>query len=217
MNIPRRLVEAGIVLSFIAVTAAGCGGEQAAGAGPATPGDSKGGGAGATATDFSARDVDGKTVRLSSYLGKQAILLNFWQTWCEPCVAEFPHLRRMYESNKEKGFVIFGVAMDGPETVANVGAFAKRNQLNFPVLLDEDSHVAAIYNPKKSAPLSVLIDKQGKIAVIREGYNPGDEEYLAKEVAKVLEAAAAPAAGTPAAPGAPAAPAGAPAKPTSAQ
>lgn len=142
---------------------------------------------GATASDFAARDIDGRTVRLSSYLGKSAVLLSFWQTWCEPCVAEFPHLRRMYESNKDKGFVIFGVAMDGPETVANVPAFAKRNQLNFPVLLDEDSHVAGLYNPKKSAPLTILIDKGGKITSIREGYNPGDEDYLAKEVAKVLE------------------------------
>lgn len=171
----------------------GCGGEQ--GAGATNPGDvqrSGASGAGVTATDFTARDVEGKTVRLSTYLGKQAILLNFWQTWCEPCVAEFPHLRKMYEANKDKGFIILGVAMDGPETVANVAAFVKRNQLSFPVLLDEDSHIAAIYNPKKSAPLSVLIDRSGKIAVIREGYNPGDEEYLAAEVAKVLDGAGAP-------------------------
>lgn len=186
-----RPLLGGLLVSCVVLS---CGGEQASG-GPTNAGDAQRGsnaGAGASASDFTARDIDGKTVRLSTYLGKQVILLNFWQTWCEPCVAEFPHLRKMYEANKDKGFVLFGVAMDGPETVANVGAFAKRNQLNFPVLLDEDSHVAAIYNPKKSAPLSVLIDKTGKISVIREGYNPGDEEYLAREVAKVLDGAAAP-------------------------
>jgi peroxiredoxin len=168
---------------------AGCGGEQTTGGAPNTAVDVR---SGATASDFSARDIEGKTVRLSTYLGRQAILLNFWQTWCEPCLAEFPHLRKMYDANKAKGFVLFGVAMDGPETVANVPAFAKRNQLNFPVLLDEDSHVASMYNPKKSAPLSVLIDKTGKIAAIREGYNPGDEEYLAKDVAKVLDGSTTP-------------------------
>jgi peroxiredoxin len=182
----RAAGVAAVLMCFV-----GCGGEQ--GAGAANAGDvQRNSGAGASASDFTARDIDGKTVRLSSYLGKQVILLNFWQTWCEPCVAEFPHLRKMYEENKDKGFVLLGVAMDGPETIANVPAFAKRNQLNFPVLLDEDSHVAAVYNPKKSAPLSVLIDRTGKIAVIREGYNPGDEEYLAREVAKVLEGSGAP-------------------------
>ncbi len=148
-------------------------------------------GTGATASDFSARDIDGKSFRLSSHLGKDVVLLNFWQTWCEPCVAEFPHLRKLYETHRSKGFVIFGVAMDGPETVANVAAFAKRNQLNFPVLLDEDSYVSAMYNPKKSAPLSVIIDRSGKIAVIREGYNPGDEEFLAQDVEKLLSGGAA--------------------------
>jgi peroxiredoxin len=182
--------RAALVLVAAALTqGCGGGGNEATNAGDVHRSGGGAPNAGTTASDFSARDLEGRTVRLSTYLGKQAILLSFWQTWCEPCLAEFPHLRRMYEANKEKGFIILGIAMDGPETVANVPAFAKRNQLNFPVLLDEDSHVAAIYNPKKSAPLTVLIDKGGRIATIREGYNPGDEEYLAKEVAAVLEAA----------------------------
>jgi len=179
---PARLT----ILSLLVAGALGCGGTTN---GPNDPSAAHGpvSTTGVSASDFSARDIDGRTFRLSNYLGKQAILLSFWQTWCEPCVAELPHLKRMYEANKEKGFVIFCVAMDGPETIANVQAFVRRNQLSFPVLLDEDSHVAAIYNPKKSAPLAVLIDKTGRIASIREGYNPGDEEYLARDLAKVLE------------------------------
>ena len=147
-------------------------------------------GAGAAASDFTARDIEGQTVKLSTYLGKQAILIDFCATWCEPCVAEFPHLRRLYEGNKNKGFVILAVAMDGPETVAQVPAFAKRNQLNFPVLTDEDSRIASLYNPKKSAPLSVLIDKNGHIVSMHEGYNPGDEADLAEEVRKMLDSSA---------------------------
>jgi peroxiredoxin len=147
------------------------------------------------ASDFSARDVDGKTLRLSDYLGKQAVLLDFWSTYCEPCLAEMPHLRKIYDEQKAKGFVVIAVSMDGPETVADVPSFAKRNGMIFPVVLDEDSHVAQIYNPKKAAPLSVLIDKTGKVYRVREGYNPGDEKLVEADVLKVLEppAAAAPA------------------------
>jgi peroxiredoxin len=180
-----RLAKVAVAVAVIG--AGGCGGEGS-NARANSAGDVKSTtGKGVTASDFSARDLNGKSVRLANYLGREAVLLNFWETWCEPCVAEFPHLRRMYETNKDKGFVLLGVAMDGPETVANVPAFVKRNQLNFPVVLDEDSQIAALYNPKKSAPLSVLIDKTGTITVIREGYNPGDEVYLAREVEKVLD------------------------------
>ena len=143
-----------------------------------------------SASDFAARDVEGKTLRLSDYLGKKAILLDFWSTYCEPCLAEMPHLIKLYEAQKDKGFVVIAVAMDGPETVADVPMFAKRNGMIFPVVLDEDSHVVSIYNPKKIAPLSVLIDKKGKIFRVREGYNPGDEKLVEADVAKVLESPA---------------------------
>ncbi len=156
-----------------------------AGSGASSPSDK---GTGASAADFTARDIDGKTVRLSDHLGKEVILLDFWATYCQPCLAEFPHLNKLYEANKAKGFVVLGVAMDGPETMSEVPSFARRNQVTFPIVLDEDSRIANLYNPRKSAPLAVLIDKTGKIRSIREGYNPGDEEGLAAEVAKVLDA-----------------------------
>jgi hypothetical protein len=63
---------------------------------------------------------------------------------------------------------------------------ALRNNLNFPVLLDEDSAICALYNPKKSGPLMVMIDKTGSVTEVREGYNPGDEEGLGIEVDKLL-------------------------------
>jgi peroxiredoxin len=143
---------------------------------------------GGRASDFTARDIEGKTVRLSDYLGKQAVLLDFCATWCQPCLAELGHLRRIYEKEKPRGFVILAVSMDSSETVAEVPSWAHRNSLVFPVLLDEDSHIAAIYNPKKSAPLTVLIDKKGDIVYVHDGYNPGDEVALEQHVASVLDA-----------------------------
>ncbi len=141
---------------------------------------------GTVATDFSAQDTNGATLHLSQYLGKNVILIDFWATWCQPCLEEMPHLRRMYEANKARGFVVIAVSMDGPETVAEVPSFAQRNRLTFPVVLDEDSHVASIYNPRKAAPLSAIIDRHGKVVLVHEGYNPGDEQLLAAEVEKAL-------------------------------
>ena len=120
-------------------------------------------------------------------MGKEVVLLDFWATYCEPCLGEMPYLEKMYEENADKGFVIIALAMDGPETVAEVPSFAARNGLTFPVTLDEDSHVASIYNPKSSAPLSVLIDRQGNVVRVREGYNPGDEALVRADVASAVD------------------------------
>jgi peroxiredoxin len=180
-----------LAAAFAAASAVACGGSSSGAPSPATPANGDASlKTGTQATDFAARDINGKTVRLSDYLGKQAVLIDFWSTYCEPCLAEMPHLRKLYEGQKAKGFIVLAVSMDGPETVAEVPSFAHRNNMTFPVLLDEDSHAVSIYNPKKSAPLSVLIDKKGFVVRVREGYNPGDESLIAADVASILDAPA---------------------------
>jgi peroxiredoxin len=141
---------------------------------------------GTVAPDFTARDVDGKTFRLSDHVGREVVLLDFWATYCEPCKAEFPHLRAMYDENKSRGLLVVGVAMDGPESLADVPAFVRRYGIDFPVVLDDDSRIASLYDPKKSMPLSVLVGRDGHIAVVREGYNPGDEALVAQDVKRAL-------------------------------
>jgi len=144
---------------------------------------------GAPAPDFTLRDLDGRNSTLSDHFGKDVILLNFWATWCVPCGAEMPHLEQMYQKHKGEGFVVLGIAMDGPETIAQVGPFARRYGLNFPVLLDEETRVVGVYNPKRTAPLNILIDRKGQIARVRNGYNAGDEKLVEADVAALLGAA----------------------------
>jgi peroxiredoxin len=159
----------------------------ACGAAPRSTSSPGGGaGAGTSAPDFAAPDLEGTTFRLSDHLGKEVVLLDFWSTYCEPCKAELPHLRAMYARERARGLLVVGVAMDGPETAADVPAFVKRFGVDFPVVVDEDSRIANLYDPKKSMPLGVLIDRAGQIAVVREGYNPGDERLLAADVTAAL-------------------------------
>jgi peroxiredoxin len=155
-------------------------------------GASTGGGHSATAADFTARDVHGNTFRLSDHLGKEVILLDFWATFCEPCKAEFPHFRALYERYKARGLVVVAIAMDGPETVADVPAFVKRFDITFPAVTDEDSRIASLFNPKKSMPLSVLIGLDGKPIAVREGYTPGDEKLVERDVESALASRGSP-------------------------
>lgn len=143
-------------------------------------------GVGAQAPDFTLRDLDGRQVRLSDFLGKNVVVINFWATWCIPCQAELPLLQQIYEREKGRGLVMLGLSMDGPETIAQVASYAQRYRLTFPVLLDEETKAVAVYNPKRTAPLTVEIDRKGVIARIRAGYSAGDEKLIADDVASLL-------------------------------
>jgi peroxiredoxin len=145
----------------------------------------------AAATDFTLTTIDGKTVSLSDYLGKKVILLNFWATWCTPCKHELPHLQALYEKHKDEGLVVLGIAIDGPETVASVAPFARRQKLSYPVLLDLETRAVSLYNPRADAPFNVLIDRNGRIVSSRDGFNAGDEKAIEKSVVELLQKTAA--------------------------
>src|SRR5688572_836396 len=124
-----------------------------AGCVPGAPGSTT---SAARASDFTLRALDGSTVRLSNHLGKDVVLLSFWATWCAPCLGEMPALEALHQAYKAQGFALLSVAMDGPESLANVESIARRYGLTYPVLLDEDTRVVAVYNPTRDAPFAVL-------------------------------------------------------------
>jgi peroxiredoxin len=170
-----RMLGAAAAL-VLALGSAGCGAE---GEGPGAQSPS--------APDFSLQSTEGKTVRLSDYLGKEVVLIDFWSTTCDPCLAEMPHLVDMYKANKDKGFVVLAISLDGPESLAEVNRVVHDKDMLFPVLLDQETTVVARYNPKREMPFSVLIDKRGNIVHKRAGYQPGDEKALGGEVEKALQ------------------------------
>jgi peroxiredoxin len=166
-------------IALAAAVACACGGPQAGG-----------GGEGGRARDFALRDVDGRTVRLSDHLGKDVVVIAFWATWCAPCITEHPHLERIYRAYQQQGFVVLAVSMDGPESIAEVAPHVRRYGLTFPVLLDEETRVVGTLNPKRAAPYTLVIARDGTIAYTHEGYSPGDEITLEDKVKALLAAPA---------------------------
>lgn len=142
---------------------------------------------GMAAPDFSLQSVEGKTVHLSDFTGKNVVLLNFWSTTCDPCMVEMPHLVDLYKASKDRGLVVLAISLDGPESLADVNRVVHDKEMSFPVLLDQETTVVSRYNPKKEQPFSVLVDKNGSIIWKHVGYQPGDEKVLAAEVEKALQ------------------------------
>ncbi len=119
----------------------------------------------ALAPDFKLTDMDGNVVQLSDYRGK-VVLVNFWATWCPPCVMEMPTLQDRYAKYGGKDFVVLAVDVD--ETELPVQAFMARNGLSFPVMIDEGGELYQLYQVR-GLPSSYLIDEQGVIRGIHIG------------------------------------------------
>ncbi|MCA9629741.1 MAG: TlpA family protein disulfide reductase [Myxococcales bacterium] len=137
---------------------------------------------GAKPPDFELETLDGGSVRLSDHLGKDVILVDFWATFCDPCMAAMPHLDELYKKYKDKGFVVLGVSIDGPDGLAQVRTEVRKMGVSFPILLDKETRVVSLYNPKTSAPYSVLIGRDGRIITKKEGYVTGDANALERDI-----------------------------------
>ncbi len=112
-----------------------------------------------TAPDFTLMTMDNKKVSLKDFKGKY-IFLNFWATWCGPCIDEMPSMERLYQKFKtRKNFAMLAVSIDkgGAEVVEK---FKAENKFTFTVLLDRDSEVAGAYGVM-GIPSTYLIDTQG--------------------------------------------------------
>lgn len=110
------------------------------------------------APNFTVTDMQGQAVSLASLKGKP-VFLNFWATWCPPCVGEMPDIQRMYSKYGDKVHFLI-VNVDGEKS--DVAAFMSNHALTFPVLLDSSGSAAAAYGIQ-AIPASYVIDAEGNL------------------------------------------------------
>jgi thiol-disulfide isomerase/thioredoxin len=105
------------------------------------------------------KDVFGNTVSLSDFRGK-IVFLNFWATWCPPCVIEMPSMQKLHRRFKDKNFIM--VAINSQETEAQVKSFFNKYKLSFTALLDSSAEVGAWFDVN-AFPTTFVLDKKGRI------------------------------------------------------
>lgn len=109
--------------------------------------------------------VDGAPFSLQQLRGK-VVLVNFWATWCEPCVTEMPSLQRLHDQLLASGFEVLAVNyQEGP---ARIAAFTQKMNLTLPVVRDTDGSVAKAWSARVF-PASYLIDRNGNMRYVTSG------------------------------------------------
>lgn len=143
------------------------------------------------APDFALSDLAGRHHRLMDYFPGHVVLINFWATWCVPCVKELPHLQGLQDRYCGQGLQVLAISIDGPDRSAVVASFIGRYGITLPVLLDTKSEVIPLFNPSLNLPYTVLLDRDGAVRYVHQGYSPGDERVLEERIKALLEGPAA--------------------------
>lgn len=133
------------------------------------------------APDFILEGISGEKVRLSNYRGK-VIILDFWDTWCNPCRVEIPSFVKLQEEWGNKGLQIIGIAF-AKQGINAVKTFAQKYKINYPIgICDEQTFNS--YGPIKGIPTTFVIDKEGRIYKKYIGYR--HEEIFIEDIKNLI-------------------------------
>jgi peroxiredoxin len=130
------------------------------------------------APNFKLRDLGGRPVTLADYRGK-AVLINFWATWCAPCQLEMPWFITLQQKYAAQGFTVLGIDKDYPEDLPKVPGFAKKMNLNYPVLYG-NRRTYSDYGCCDYLPMSYYVDRAGTVRIATIGLSERDtvETYV---------------------------------------
>lgn len=137
---------------------------------------------GGGAPDFVLKSVAGSNIRLSEYRG-ELVLLTFWATWCGDCRAQLEVLAETHELYADAGVALLAVSLDQDRRSA--GEVAEAMNVTYPVLHDAGGEIGRLYEVD-SLPMLVVIDREGVVREVFEGYRRGEEQRYIEKVQELL-------------------------------
>lgn len=126
------------------------------------------------------KDMNDAEYKLSDLKGK-VVLVNFWASWCAPCLAEIPEFIKVREEYHDRGFEILGISTD--DTPAQLRDFARKYKTNYP-LVQVTAEVEEAYGPVFGLPTSILVARDG--SVCKRHFGPLSKEQLERELKPLL-------------------------------
>jgi len=131
---------------------------------------------------FTVKTMDGKEVPFKSFASGKPVLLDFWATWCAPCVSAMPELQQLHRRHAAKGFSVVGISIDEEHQKAR--KFAEKKKLAYPVYLDATATPAWSVFHVRSIPAVFLVDAQGRI--VQQWLGKVDMKEVEQAVAKLV-------------------------------
>lgn len=136
--------------------------------------------------NFKQKNLQKKNVELYQLLEKGPVLLDFWATWCKPCLKAFPKLNALHEKYGDKGLTILGINEDSNRNQTKIKPFVKSLNIQFDVVFDANNALMRQFQIS-NLPATILISPDRKIISRDFGYSPNKFKKLEKQIISLLE------------------------------
>ena len=130
-------------------------------------------------------NTDNQNVLISDIRGEKLTIVDFWATWCKPCLIAIPELVNIQKEFESEGVQLIGINIDSPRNKSKIKPFANARGLNYPVLLDENQEMMAEMNVVL-VPTLIIFDKDGNQVFTHEGFVPGDQDIIREKIIEFL-------------------------------
>ena len=138
------------------------------------------------AKNFALPNLQNEQVELKALLKKGPVLIDFWATWCKPCIKAFPELEAIHQKYKNEGLTVVGINTDSPRMRERVEPFIKNLKVTFPILIDENGDVMMQFRVM-ALPTPFLISLDRNILATNVGYLPLQMRKLDEMIASLAD------------------------------
>ena len=136
--------------------------------------------------DFRLRDLENQWKEYSDLKGDELTVIDFWATWCQPCIRSIPLLNEMAQEFESRGVNFIGVSIDGPRNQSKIQPFLNSMGVEYPVIRDIDSELMSDLGVT-AVPTLLMYDSNGDLIFYHEGFRPGDEDILRSHIEEHLD------------------------------
>lgn len=134
---------------------------------------------------FELKDLNNNYVTYEQVKGEKLTVIDFWATWCQPCLRSIPELIKLSDAFEEQGVKFIGISVDGPRNQSKLKPFVTSIGVKYTILRDINGEIMSELNVT-AVPTLIIYDGNGKQVFIHEGFRPGDERIIKQELEKLL-------------------------------
>lgn len=131
--------------------------------------------------DYRLKDTKNSWVNIEDLQGESLTIVDFWASWCKPCLNGMPYVDSLYLAFKDRGVGVIGVNVDAPRNQSKVGPLVLTMGISYPIVFDPDQELMSDMNASV-LPTLIVLNSKGKVVYMHEGFAKGDEVVLREKI-----------------------------------